>query len=233
MGWNAVDGREPHPYIDGSPTARRFYFVHSFAPDVHEDRSGSPSTAAFCSVATRTTSSRPSSTRRSPARRDWRSARTSQGGDDGDRHPGDRPPRRAGGPAAAGRPGRGDSTATTPSRWRSGSRSRGRAGSTWSTSTRRSARATTGSDPGHLRRGRRARPGRRRDPHARGRGRGARHRRRAGGLGDGGRRRHLVRRSGGRGFAERVVVALDVRDGRLMIDGWREGVRSSTPRSPG
>jgi imidazole glycerol-phosphate synthase subunit HisH len=34
MGWNDVEWIDKHPYIEGIPTRTRFYFVHSFAPDV-------------------------------------------------------------------------------------------------------------------------------------------------------------------------------------------------------
>jgi glutamine amidotransferase len=34
MGWNSVRWTEPHPYVRGVPTGTRFYFVHSYAPDV-------------------------------------------------------------------------------------------------------------------------------------------------------------------------------------------------------
>jgi len=37
MGWNTVDWTRPHPYTDGMPSGTRFYFVHSYAPDVSED----------------------------------------------------------------------------------------------------------------------------------------------------------------------------------------------------
>jgi glutamine amidotransferase len=36
MGWNTVDWAGIHPYVDGIPDGTRFYFVHSFAPDVVE-----------------------------------------------------------------------------------------------------------------------------------------------------------------------------------------------------
>ncbi len=36
MGWNTVDWASSHPYVDGIPTGTRFYFVHSYAPDVIE-----------------------------------------------------------------------------------------------------------------------------------------------------------------------------------------------------
>ncbi len=35
MGWNVVRWTERHPYVRDVPTGTRFYFVHSFAPDVH------------------------------------------------------------------------------------------------------------------------------------------------------------------------------------------------------
>ena len=34
MGWNTVEWAGAHPYVDGIPTGTRFYFVHSYAPDV-------------------------------------------------------------------------------------------------------------------------------------------------------------------------------------------------------
>ncbi len=34
MGWNTVSWTAPHPYVDQIPDETRFYFVHSFAPDV-------------------------------------------------------------------------------------------------------------------------------------------------------------------------------------------------------
>ena len=34
MGWNTVEWTGTHPYIEGIPDGTRFYFVHSFAPDV-------------------------------------------------------------------------------------------------------------------------------------------------------------------------------------------------------
>ena len=34
MGWNTVDWSGEHPYVDGIPSGSRFYFVHSYAPDV-------------------------------------------------------------------------------------------------------------------------------------------------------------------------------------------------------
>jgi glutamine amidotransferase len=34
MGWNTVDWSGEHPYVDGIPSGTRFYFVHSYAPDV-------------------------------------------------------------------------------------------------------------------------------------------------------------------------------------------------------
>ena len=36
MGWNTVSWTAPHPYVDGIPDGTRFYFVHSYAPDVIE-----------------------------------------------------------------------------------------------------------------------------------------------------------------------------------------------------
>ena len=34
MGWNAVRWTEQHPYVGEVPTGTRFYFVHSYAPDL-------------------------------------------------------------------------------------------------------------------------------------------------------------------------------------------------------
>ena len=34
MGWNTVRWTEEHPFVDGVPTGTRFYFVHSYAPDL-------------------------------------------------------------------------------------------------------------------------------------------------------------------------------------------------------
>ena len=34
MGWNTVDWTGEHPYVAGIPSGTRFYFVHSYAPDV-------------------------------------------------------------------------------------------------------------------------------------------------------------------------------------------------------
>jgi imidazole glycerol-phosphate synthase subunit HisH len=34
MGWNTVEWSTPHPYVEGIEDRTRFYFVHSFAPDV-------------------------------------------------------------------------------------------------------------------------------------------------------------------------------------------------------
>ena len=34
MGWNTVRWTARHPYVAGLPTETRFYFVHSYAPDV-------------------------------------------------------------------------------------------------------------------------------------------------------------------------------------------------------
>jgi glutamine amidotransferase len=34
MGWNSVRWTEPHPYVRDVPTGTRFYFVHSYAPDI-------------------------------------------------------------------------------------------------------------------------------------------------------------------------------------------------------
>ncbi|MGH2635036.1 MAG: imidazole glycerol phosphate synthase subunit HisH [Actinomycetota bacterium] len=34
MGWNTVRWTEPHPFLRDVPTGTRFYFVHSFAPDI-------------------------------------------------------------------------------------------------------------------------------------------------------------------------------------------------------
>ena len=34
MGWNTVHWTEPHPYTSGLSSGTRFYFVHSYAPDI-------------------------------------------------------------------------------------------------------------------------------------------------------------------------------------------------------
>jgi glutamine amidotransferase len=34
MGWNTVRWTEPHPYVREIPSGTRFYFVHSYAPDI-------------------------------------------------------------------------------------------------------------------------------------------------------------------------------------------------------
>jgi glutamine amidotransferase len=34
MGWNTVEWLGPHPYLGDVPSGTRFYFVHSFAPDI-------------------------------------------------------------------------------------------------------------------------------------------------------------------------------------------------------
>lgn len=36
MGWNTVEWARDHPYVSGIEQRTRFYFVHSFAPDVAE-----------------------------------------------------------------------------------------------------------------------------------------------------------------------------------------------------
>lgn len=41
MGWNTVEWRAPHPYTRGVPNGTRFYFVHSYAPDVGPGTIGS------------------------------------------------------------------------------------------------------------------------------------------------------------------------------------------------
>jgi glutamine amidotransferase len=40
MGWNTVEWLSAHPYIAGIDSGTRYYFVHSFAPDVSEDTIG-------------------------------------------------------------------------------------------------------------------------------------------------------------------------------------------------
>jgi glutamine amidotransferase len=40
MGWNTVEWLAPHPYLDEVPSGTRFYFVHSFAPDVGPETIG-------------------------------------------------------------------------------------------------------------------------------------------------------------------------------------------------
>jgi glutamine amidotransferase len=37
MGWNTVHWTERHPYVRDVPGGTRFYFVHSFAPDIAVD----------------------------------------------------------------------------------------------------------------------------------------------------------------------------------------------------
>jgi glutamine amidotransferase len=34
MGWNTVEWIADHPFVRGIPDGTRFYFVHSFAPDI-------------------------------------------------------------------------------------------------------------------------------------------------------------------------------------------------------
>lgn len=41
MGWNTVEWIRPHPYVRDVPSGTRFYFVHSFAPDVGPEGVGS------------------------------------------------------------------------------------------------------------------------------------------------------------------------------------------------
>jgi imidazole glycerol-phosphate synthase subunit HisH len=41
MGWNTVSWTASHPYTEGIAEGTRFYFVHSFAPDVDADTVGS------------------------------------------------------------------------------------------------------------------------------------------------------------------------------------------------
>ena len=40
MGWNTVEWLSVHPYIAGIDSGTRYYFVHSFAPDVSDDTIG-------------------------------------------------------------------------------------------------------------------------------------------------------------------------------------------------
>jgi glutamine amidotransferase len=40
MGWNTVTWLAPHPYTRDVPSGTRFYFVHSFAPDVGPEAIG-------------------------------------------------------------------------------------------------------------------------------------------------------------------------------------------------
>lgn len=40
MGWNTVEWLAPHPYTRDVPSGTRFYFVHSFAPNVGPDTVG-------------------------------------------------------------------------------------------------------------------------------------------------------------------------------------------------
>ena len=41
MGWNTVTWTAPHPYTAGIADGTRFYFVHSFAPDIGQTTIGS------------------------------------------------------------------------------------------------------------------------------------------------------------------------------------------------
>jgi glutamine amidotransferase len=40
IGWNEVTWRKGHPYVDGIAEGTRFYFVHSYAPDVDDGTVG-------------------------------------------------------------------------------------------------------------------------------------------------------------------------------------------------
>jgi imidazole glycerol-phosphate synthase subunit HisH len=40
MGWNTVEWRTPHPFIEGIPDGTPFYFVHSYAPNPAEGTVG-------------------------------------------------------------------------------------------------------------------------------------------------------------------------------------------------
>ena len=40
IGWNTVEWLTPHPYTRDVPSGTRFYFVHSFAPDLGEQTIG-------------------------------------------------------------------------------------------------------------------------------------------------------------------------------------------------
>lgn len=40
MGWNTVEWLAPHPYTHDVPSGTRFYFVHSYAPDVGPETIG-------------------------------------------------------------------------------------------------------------------------------------------------------------------------------------------------
>jgi imidazole glycerol-phosphate synthase subunit HisH len=40
IGWNEVTWRRAHPYVEGIAEGTRFYFVHSYAPDVDDDTVG-------------------------------------------------------------------------------------------------------------------------------------------------------------------------------------------------
>ena len=40
IGWNDITWSRPHPYVDGVADGTRFYFVHSYAPDVSDDTVG-------------------------------------------------------------------------------------------------------------------------------------------------------------------------------------------------
>jgi glutamine amidotransferase len=40
IGWNEITWARPHPYVGGVADGTRFYFVHSYAPDVSDDTVG-------------------------------------------------------------------------------------------------------------------------------------------------------------------------------------------------
>jgi glutamine amidotransferase len=40
IGWNEVHWQRAHPFVEGIPGGTRFYFVHSFAPDVDQNAVG-------------------------------------------------------------------------------------------------------------------------------------------------------------------------------------------------
>ena len=56
MGWNSVDIRTPHPFLEGIGPSSQFYFVHSYyaAPDEHENVAGATDYGVtFCSILAR------------------------------------------------------------------------------------------------------------------------------------------------------------------------------------
>ena len=56
MGWNSVDIRTPHPFLEGIGPSSQFYFVHSYyaAPDQAENVAGATDYGVtFCSILAR------------------------------------------------------------------------------------------------------------------------------------------------------------------------------------